>query len=679
MHAIKNKTFILSGNLAKDDCAAASNENLNLVILEEISENEFSKNLLDILCQNKSIETIILNNCSPQLISQLCQSLNRNNRNGRVNIEINNPNYLDIKQEILNLANASVAKSVSLKQKNWLLDIVKSDSINKSLRFTYNETHLITFKLTNGQLSNVEYGLLKENDIHLSDIPFIELVNVYLTLNKNKFSENVFNAMAANYFSGPVTDYLDYKQGHGVIISNLTMQTVEEEDSYSLGDNLFVKELFPILESEGIDHSLLQNEVWLRDMVISKGDGTQILHEKLLLHKIKDDDVIASHDPNSHMSIEFPEGVDSKLGGSTIYKVASSDRDKIIAYAEQNNVKHQISKSLVEGGNIISLEWKNKIFVIISKSLRIPTASYRYQNKLSSNENIGRLKDKFSSKNNPHNKSFYSTINELNLSIHTGHIKEARQAIEKELNISNEQAVWVSSPDFHIDLMMAVGPEVDDKKIIFLHNFSMVEKNARDEFNISQSEYAKNIADAAKMYDEKIGPILKNIKNKLEKKGLTVVEVPGLIMMKEAFELDESEETEEKYVCVANFMNGIYGKGKNGNFHITLPCSLPSLQAEFEKILKSYGVDNVYFIGNADISSDLLYLNGSLRCLSVPGSKYFGNLSSSKDFKNQMILPKERIKMNNSQMKSNMGLRIFDEKSGKEENTTSTSFRPEKR
>lgn len=120
------------------------------------------------------------------------------------------------------------------------------------------------------------------------------------------------------------------------------------------------------------------------------------------------------------------------------------------------------------------------------------------------------------------------------------------------------------------------------------------------------------------------------IKTILSKHGFEVVDVPGVI-----YSYNETT----KYVMEANFLNGYVGTGKKGVFYITLKSSDDEFCDAFIKTLQNNGIDNVYLLGDEDLSITLLYNCGSFRCLSIPMTPLASLCGSLTTTHNSIILP----------------------------------------
>lgn len=478
-----------------------------------------------------------------------------------------------------------------------------------------------------------------------SNAPNSKLINYYVNaIQTNTFDKAIFKKHAANYFEGPLTDYLDHELDHGLIISNIPL------NKSNLEEELFNKHLFPLLQNEGIAYSFLKydlrkiEDIWLRDYNICMGNGVQYIHPDYVATEKSQDlaNKILKLDRDNFHSRTWDVNFSLCAGGSSTTNDDSCIRARklIREHCEHNNIQYMTENCILEGGNIFTTTKDNKTYVVVGEILRTYNAVYRQQMNATPLINLDNARKKFLEKKSENPKKyddnhFYSKLNDANLKIDVAHIKEAKYAIAKILNIPFDRLIFLDNYEYHIDLYLSKGPN----NIIFMHNdkltagialqaYSMLKKSKK----ISGKEKEKLLS-AIKdtfmlaVYLHQItGDILLRNKRKLESYGFTVIDVPGIAYRYNP-EKDKNPNSENCQMTV-NFMNGYSGKGKNGYFHITLSSRIKYLSDKFASILKENGVDNVYFIGSPDQAEEILANNGSLRCMSIPGSLLFGNFST---------------------------------------------------
>lgn len=424
-----------------------------------------------------------------------------------------------------------------------------------------------------------------------SSAPYSTLLNYYISsslagnIDQDSFRKHVFN-----YLQGPMSDYLDYKLGHGLIIANMKFGDIK------LKDALFENSLFPILKHEGIHYSLLRDHsIWLRDYVIALGSGVQLIHEEKLINdeSFTAAEKIAASNTAHHLSLsrKWPNDYKSSLGGACTSNDTSecTARLSIRKLCQNNDVSYHTNTSILEGGNIMTLTKDDKPFVIIGKNLRYLNAKIHSQHKLKNNDEVMPCD-----------------------------LKNAGIGIEKELLLPSDRILWLKNYEYHIDLYISIGPN----NVIFMHNNKLTAALAEKEYINTGSYIAFNVMRNAQTFEKAAGDILESNKSKLIRNGFKVVDVPGIGYHYNA------KNTDNPYEMIINLMNGYSGQGKNGNFIITLSSCIQTISHAFETILKENGVDNVYFIGETSTVKKILIHDGSLRCMSIPGSVIFGHLGS---------------------------------------------------
>lgn len=448
-----------------------------------------------------------------------------------------------------------------------------------------------------------------------SKAQYASLINYYLfCLKTNSYDENIFKKHVFNYLEGPITDSLDYKMGHGLIISDIGY------DGKQLAKRILKEEIFPILKYEGIQHSFVSDRsLWLRDYVLPMGNGEQQICETNLLDTdgIEAAEQLAKSNQNHAYSREWPYGFELTLGGSCISsdEYYASRRKGIHTLCQNNDVPYKISKAILEGGNIITVTRQDKPHVIVGKNLRYVNAAYFHDKNTFNIKYQAQIEKKYPRKNDGVIR-LQSKVSEYK--IKNDALKHAKLAIEKELNLPKERITWLENVYYHADIYVAAGPH----NVIFLHSNKLMAELGEKDFYLTGSLTSANIMIAANSLEKTAGDILEKNKRKLINHGYVVVEVPGV-----GHQIDRSSQDNE-FPMIINLMNGYSGKGKNGFFYITLACCVKTIQDEFTRILHNNGVDNVYYVGTSEEAIEILDLEGSLRCMSVSGSAVFGHLGS---------------------------------------------------
>lgn len=461
--------------------------------------------------------------------------------------------------------------------------------------------------------------------------------------------------------SHPKSDFLHFETNNEITITSYFLNIYDEESDNESNKENFVEvenhenELISILNEEGI--TVYKNPInrtstqWLRDPFICLSNNQYLIRSSAI--KIENNKLVKSileKDPLSHYN---RSSLNSILDGAyaSMGKAANNtDYEFISEELKKYNIGFSEMRSLLEGGNMLTLIINDQTYFIIGKYSIAATVVFRLQDNLSDKEYIEKIKNEYQKENiNP----LYRALNDdSKMGIHVGHFKEAKETIYQNLNVSKDKVIWVPNPSFHIDMWMTVG-----NGVIFLTNFKLL----GDLMNkYPDNEEARKIQQYAYEFHQSYGGILDKIKSKFKKKGIPVIEVPGVAYVRNK---------KDELVCLANFMNAYSGKGKKGVFFITLTSESQILRNEFLSILKQNGV-NVYFIGSPKLTDELLNeYKGALRCLSIQGGIY-DKSKSTEDSPNgeitRLIESEEIDKENNSHKRKEIKTtNLFQEKQKK--------------
>ncbi len=537
---------------------------------------------------------------------------------------------------------------------DWLIKR-QDNSFFSLLIYIYKNTPIAHFQFEKGHIKEIDFyqqlSCNKAENISLlsENAPHATLINFYLkTVSIRIYDEALFRKITLNYFHGPQSDYLDYQLPHELIFSAM------------LPPNM-TTELLAILAKENIFSHLLDDKVWTRDFLVNRGNGHVIINAVDLDPTLTSQALtIARLNPAGYLSqnrINLGEHT-QKISGTAISKHGQSIRTAFKIFLETNHISYEESPVILEGGNMLTVENPSdptgKPITIIGENLCFLTAIHRQQREpLSSIENNAKAKIaetmriQYRQKMNPENKTakqntqkpfFYRNLEvdyqkKINyiekessgsyvpIPLHIGDIKLAREEISKVLNISLKEMIVIPNSNFHIDMELCPGPN----GTIFINSPQMIADITAAENAKSPSMMLVQLNIVAQLFQTAKGDILQAIKNKLIKKGFTVVEVPGTVYTASLIQqAGEDEEDQDQYQLFATMINGLMGRGKNGYFHIAAACPCKALADKFKEILQENGVNNVYFIGDEKEVEVLLKQEGALRCLSVPRNPLFG-------------------------------------------------------
>jgi hypothetical protein len=146
----------------------------------------------------------------------------------------------------------------------------------------------------------------------------------------------------------------------------------------------------------------------------------------------------------------------------------------------------------------------------------------------------------------------------------------------------------VSQIDFHLDMFLAPAPE----GLIFMNDpdvcYELLKRILRT-CKLSEEEKDRLLlyVHHARIQRQEIGDKLDRMELSLTKAGFKVCRVPAVFY-------------DDVNQIAVHFLNGIFGKGKEGNFCITNGSPHPLdkyLRDAFTGYMKSYGIDRVYFTG----------------------------------------------------------------------------------
>lgn len=160
---------------------------------------------------------------------------------------------------------------------------------------------------------------------------------------------------------------------------------------------------------------------------------------------------------------------------------------------------------------------------------------------------------------------------------------------EKEIfpqDIGSDKLIFIPQPDFHIDMhMRSVKPGVvmiND----FDANIDLLKKaKANTKKDSWEDQEIDSMIENSQKMKKIMSPIMNEISKNLEQSGIKVIKAPGVI------------EGKTKKV---NFMNATQGTslGTNKQYYMSNFSTIKPIMDEFEKYIKSQGIDKVYWMGN---------------------------------------------------------------------------------
>ena len=168
-----------------------------------------------------------------------------------------------------------------------------------------------------------------------------------------------------------------------------------------------------------------------------------------------------------------------------------------------------------------------------------------------------------------------------------------KKLLAKDLGIPASRVVYVTQPDFHIDMhMRPLGPG----EVMVNHPrecIKLIDEALRDpKIKSWQRKELGQMRERAEIELEERGPVYDRILGELEAAGLIAITAPGV------FQSDMRQ---------ANFMNAVPGTSHAGkHFFFTTGSSITSLQAAFGRFVKRLGVDRVEFVANEGGNSNNL-------------------------------------------------------------------------
>ena len=192
-----------------------------------------------------------------------------------------------------------------------------------------------------------------------------------------------------------------------------------------------------------------------------------------------------------------------------------------------------------------------------------------------------------------------------------------KDVIADDLDLERKQVVFVTQPDFHIDMhMRPLGPGKvllnDPAATLKLIN-QLLENE--DLANWEESALIAMREETEKDLED-LGDVYSDIRETLKREGIQVIRAPGVFNSKGR---------------QANFMNAVLGTSESGQtFFLTNASSIKALEESFAKFLKRQGVDFVGFVGghggngnSYSASEHSLALSGGLDCREVHHNRAF--------------------------------------------------------
>lgn len=144
-----------------------------------------------------------------------------------------------------------------------------------------------------------------------------------------------------------------------------------------------------------------------------------------------------------------------------------------------------------------------------------------------------------------------------------------------------------AQPDFHIDMFLAPAP--DGRVFLLSHELCIKllrELLKNDKLSLKDRKRLIQYLGAAHLKNRLVGNMLKDIGKQLETAGFKVIPTPGVFFA-------------NKKLAV-NFINGLFGRSKNGDYFITNGSSHPVdelLRKAFASFLRAHKIGSVYFTG----------------------------------------------------------------------------------
>lgn len=487
-------------------------------------------------------------------------------------------NYTFIK----NHNNYSIQEQITISSYARSCHFISCNLVNKNLvSFSINETH---------------------NDLKDLKVPFrlpeYRLIRTLLYHTLGGGSSAGAEELTKQYFNGPAPESLTQETHQSLFI---TKELLINDNTIGQIENLLTNQGIDLLDNPTVETHYLTQYTWLRDYLICRGDGKYIIGDMISPYNIQCAIAISTLNPDNPFK--------SKLSDNRFLGYGAQDNKlPLIQLLKDQGYVIECTNIIIEGGNTITIRMPGNSRVIVGENTKIATAVH-----LESKKMIHKMKKSGPNKNKL--SLFYQKLDEAKLCVTSEHLRYAKHQIIKTLNIEKNQIVFVPNMKlgFHIDMFMMA---VDEKILLnsFREGIRKLEKYANNVTSSEEKFIVEAMIKAAQEYQNEFGHIIDKIKNKLEKNGIEVIEVPGIFYLKDY--------EEDKMIVIANYMNAHYGKGKSGSFYSTPTSQYPFTNQLFEDAVKQHcAIDTFLFAGTPSLTNHLYNnLKGAYRCCSTQRS-----------------------------------------------------------